>query len=465
MTTPPLATRLKRRIGNAEIRTGVIGLGYVGLPLAVEFAKSGYDVVGLDIDARKVDAIGEGRSYIPDVSDSDVARLVASGHLRATTDFAAIAGMDTVNICVPTPLRKTKDPDVSYMVAAVTEVARYLHPGMLVILESTTYPGTTEELARPILEATGLKAGRDFFLAFSPERVDPGNPNFNTTNVPKVVGGTTRACADLAAALYARAIDRVVTVGSTRAAEMVKLLENTFRAVNIGLVNEIAMMCDTLGIDVWEVVDAAATKPFGFMPFYPGPGLGGHCIPIDPFYLSWKAKQNGFDARFIELAGEINGHMPEYVVSKVTAALNDQRKAVKGSRVLVLGVAYKRDINDVRESPALDVMKLLGEKGAEVFYADPHVPFLPADAWHGPHALESVALDRESLERFDAVVITTDHSAFDYALILEYSRAVVDTRNALGRVAGAGGFRRAAEMPDVVRLGASGVYQSAPAAA
>jgi UDP-N-acetyl-D-glucosamine dehydrogenase len=351
------------------------------------------------------------------------------------------------------------------MVAAVSEVARYLHPGMLVILESTTYPGTTEELARPILEGTGLVAGRDFFLAFSPERVDPGNPHFNTANVPKVVGGATAECADLARALYERAIERVVTVGSTQAAEMVKLLENTFRAVNIGLVNEIAMMCDTLGIDVWEVIDAAATKPFGFMPFYPGPGLGGHCIPIDPFYLSWKAKQNGFEARFIELAGEINGHMPEYVVSKVSAALNDQRKAVNGSRVLVLGVAYKRDIEDIRESPALDVIKLLHERGAAVAYADPHVPFVTADAWQGPHALTSVPVDRESLERFDAVVITTDHSAFDYRLVLEHSRSVVDTRNALGRAAGARGFSQAAEMRDVIRLGASRHHQPASAAA
>jgi UDP-N-acetyl-D-glucosamine dehydrogenase len=335
------------------------------------------------------------------------------------------------------------------MVAAVTEVARYLHPGMLVILESTTYPGTTEELARPILEATGLKAGRDFFLAFSPERVDPGNPTFNTHNVPKVIGGTTPDCAALARALYERAIARVVTVGSTQAAEMVKLLENTFRAVNIGLVNEIAMMCDTLGIDVWEVVDAAATKPFGFMPFYPGPGLGGHCIPIDPFYLSWKARQNGFEARFIELAGEINSHMPEYVVSKIAAALNDQCKAVNGSRVLVLGVAYKRDIDDVRESPALDVMRLLLEKGAEVEYSDPHVPFLTAGAWHGPRALQAVALDPAVIESFDCVVVTTDHTAFDYGMVVEHSRSVVDTRNAIGRALHGA-------PPAVIRLGAPG---------
>jgi UDP-N-acetyl-D-glucosamine dehydrogenase len=457
MTTRPIAAALKRRIESSALRTGVIGLGYVGLPLAVEFANAGYHVVGLDIDQRKVDAIAAGTSYIPDVPDADVARLVAAHRLQATTDFAEIARLDTVNICVPTPLRKTKDPDVSYMVAAVTEVARYLHPGMLVILESTTYPGTTEELARPILEATGLKAGRDFFLAFSPERVDPGNPTFNTHNVPKVVGGTTPDCAALAQTLYERAIARVVTVGSTQAAEMVKLLENTFRAVNIGLVNEIAMMCDTLGIDVWEVVDAAATKPFGFMPFYPGPGLGGHCIPIDPFYLSWKAKQSGFDARFIELAGEINGHMPEYVVSKITAALNQQRKAVNGSRVLVLGVAYKRDIDDVRESPALDVMKLLHEHGAEVEYSDPHVPFLTADAWHGPRALKGIALSPAVIESFDCVVVTTDHTAFDYRMLVEHGRSVVDTRNAIGRAL-------QCPQPAIIRLGASGTL-SAPAVA
>jgi len=345
------------------------------------------------------------------------------------------------------------------MVAAVDQVAAWLHPGMLVILESTTYPGTTEELARPILEATGLTVGRDFFLAFSPERVDPGNPHFRTANVPKVVGGSTPESASLARALYERAIERVVTVGSTQAAEMVKLLENTFRAVNIGLVNELAMMCDTLGIDVWEVVDAAATKPFGFMPFYPGPGLGGHCIPIDPFYLSWKAKQSGFDAHFIELAGEINGHMPDYVVSKVGAALNDHRKAVNGSKILVLGVAYKRDVDDVRESPALDVMKRLHDRGAEVAYSDPHVPVLAAEAWHGPRALQSVALDRRTLEQFDCVVITTDHSAFDYEVPRDYGRRVVDTRDALRRA-------RAGEMPEVMRLGAAGTYQAAaPAAA
>jgi UDP-N-acetyl-D-glucosamine dehydrogenase len=458
MTRQPLAAALKRRIESSDVRAGLIGLGYVGLPLAVQFAKSGYEVVGIDVDARKVDAVNAGTSYIPDVPATDVATLVDAERLSATTDFSVIARLDTVNICVPTPLRKTKDPDVSYMVAAVTEVARYLHPGMLVILESTTYPGTTEELARPLLEAGGLKAGRDFFLAFSPERVDPGNPTFNTHNVPKVVGGTTAACAMLAKHLYERAIARVVTVGSTQAAEMVKLLENTFRAVNIGLVNEIAMMCETLGIDVWEVVDAAATKPFGFMPFYPGPGLGGHCIPIDPFYLSWKAKQSGFDARFIELAGEINGHMPEFVLGKVTAALNDRRKSVNGSRVLVLGVAYKKDIDDVRESPALDVMKLLHDRGADVEYSDPYVPSLKAETWHGPRALQSVVIDRTTLATFDSIVITTDHSSFDYALIVEHGPSIVDTRNAIGRA-----LQRA--QPAVVRLGASGLVPATALAA
>jgi UDP-N-acetyl-D-glucosamine dehydrogenase len=444
VTSNPLAQDLLRRIDGSTVRSGVIGLGYVGLPLAVALARGGATVVGLDIDTRKVDAIARGVSYISDVESEEVAELVAAGRLRATSDFSALASLDTVNICVPTPLRKTKDPDVSYMVAAVERVADHLHPGMLVILESTTYPGTTEELVQPLLEATGLVAGRDFFLAFSPERVDPGNPEFNTTNVPKVVGGLTETCAALAAALYERSIDRVVTVKSTKAAEMVKLLENTFRAVNIGLVNEIAMMCDTLGIDVWEVVEAAATKPFGFMPFYPGPGLGGHCIPIDPFYLSWKAKQNGFEARFIELAGQVNGHMPQYVVSKVADALNGKRKALNGARVLVLGVAYKRDVDDLRESPALDVMKTLKEKGADVAYSDPHVPALDGSLWDSPHSLHSLELDARALDQFDCAVIVTDHQAFDYELILAHSDCVVDARNALGH-------RYA---PSVVRLGA-----------
>src|SRR6202171_4755291 len=424
--TNPLAGELLRRIRQANIRAGVIGVGYAGLPLAVELARAGYSVVGLDVDERKVEAIETGTSYIPDVQDAQLAKLVAADRLHATSDFAVLQRLDTVNICVPTPLRKTKDPDVSYMVAAVEQVARYLHPGMLIILESTTYPGTTEELVRPMLEATGLKAGRDFFLAFSPERIDPGNAQFHTANVPKVVGGTTVACASLASALYQRAIERVVTVGSTQAAEMVKLLENTFRAVNIGLVNEIAMMCDTLGIDVWEVVDAAATKPFGFMPFYPGPGLGGHCIPIDPFYLSWKTKQTGIEARFIELAGYINGHMPEFVVEKIQNALNDHAKPLKGSHVHVLGVAYKRNIDDVRESPALDIILLLERRGARVTYSDPYVPSIRLDH-HDLTAGDPLALSTEA----DCSVIITDHARFDYLTILRNSKLIVDTRNAL----------------------------------
>jgi UDP-N-acetyl-D-glucosamine dehydrogenase len=421
---------LHERLTNKTARVGVVGLGYVGLPLLVEFARSGYEAVGFDLDARKVATIGEGRSYIPDVPDSDVSEFRGAGRLSATTDFAALKTIDTVNICVPTPLRKTKDPDMSYVVSAVEMIAAHLHPGMLVILESTTYPGTTDELVRPILEKGGLVAGRDFFLAFSPERVDPGNPRFNTRNVPKVVGGITPECAELSAVLYGAAIEQVVTVSSPRVAEMVKLLENTFRAVNIGLVNEIALMCDTLGIDVWEVVEAAATKPFGFMPFFPGPGLGGHCIPIDPFYLSWKAKQSGFEARFIELAGYVNGAMPQAVVQKISDALNTRCKAVNRSRILVAGVAYKRDIDDMRESPALDVLHLLQQRGAIVSYSDPYVPKL--DPAHGGLDLQSVDnLDARTLRSFDCVAILTDHKVFDYPSIVQHSDLVVDTRNAV----------------------------------
>ena len=430
MTNSPAASDLLDRLRRRSARVGVVGLGYVGLPLLVEFARSGYDAVGFDLDGEKVGSIMNGRSYIPDVRDEDVATLRHEGRLSATTDFAALAQVDTVNICVPTPLRKTKDPDMSYVVSAVETIAAYLHPGMLVILESTTYPGTTDELVRPILEKTGLVAGRDFFLAFSPERVDPGNPTFNTHNVPKVVGGITPDCSELAAALYGAAIERVVPVSSPRVAEMVKLLENTFRAVNIGLVNEIALMCDTMGIDVWEVVEAAATKPFGFMPFYPGPGLGGHCIPIDPFYLSWKAKQSGFEARFIELAGYINSSMPHAVVQKITDALNTRGKAVNGAKILIAGVAYKRDIDDMRESPALDVMHMLEQKGAVLSYIDPYVPKL--DPAHGGFSLESIdGLDPRTLEAVDCVAILTDHRVFDYPAIARHADLVVDTRNAI----------------------------------
>jgi UDP-N-acetyl-D-glucosamine dehydrogenase len=427
----PIAERLLQRIQEGRARAGVVGLGYVGLPLAVEFARHGLTCTGIDVDPRKIAAITRGESYIPDVPSADVQELLAAGRLSATTDFSVVAELDTINICVPTPLRKTKDPDMSYIVSAVEAIAAHLHPGMLVVLESTTYPGTTEEVVQPILESSGLKAGVDFFLAFSPERVDPGNPNFNTQNVPKVVGGMTPACAQLACALYGTSIETVVPVSSPRVAEMVKLLENTFRAVNIGLVNEIALMCDKLGINVWEVVDAAKTKPFGFMPFYPGPGLGGHCIPIDPFYLSWKAKQYGFEPRFIELAGQINGAMPHATVGKIADALNVHKKALNGARILVAGIAYKRDINDMRESPSLDVMGLLHEQGAQVLYADPHVPVLDGRSWLGGYNLESLTLDAETAASVDCVAILTEHSAFDYDVIVAAAPLIVDARNAI----------------------------------
>jgi UDP-N-acetyl-D-glucosamine dehydrogenase len=438
-----LSASLLEKIESRRARTGIVGLGYVGLPLAVELARAGFHTTGIDLDGRKIQAINEGRSYIPDVKTSDVQALQRAGKLDATTDFAIVKELDTINICVPTPLRKTKDPDMSYIVSAVEAVARHLHPGMLIILESTTYPGTTEEVMQPLLEATGLKAGVDFFIAFSPERVDPGNPNFQTHNVPKVVGGLTADCLKLASALYSSAIQTIVPVSSTRVAEMVKLLENTFRAVNIGLVNELALMCDRMNIDVWEVVDAARTKPFGFMAFYPGPGLGGHCIPIDPFYLSWKAKQSGFDPRFIELAGHINSGMPHYVVDKVSEALNTRRKPVNGSSILVAGAAYKRDIDDMRESPALDVMGLLHEKGAHISYADPYVPEVHAREWSGRYDIKAVDLTRGSIAQYDCIVIVTDHKAFDYDAIVAEADLVVDTRNAIKK-----------PHPNVFRLGA-----------
>jgi UDP-N-acetyl-D-glucosamine dehydrogenase len=422
---------LRGKLSARTARVGVVGLGYVGLPLAVEFARAGFDTTGIDLDRRKIDAVNQGTSYIPDVATEEVARLIAEGRLRATMDFSCVAGLDTINICVPTPLRKTKDPDMSYIVSAVEQIATYLHPGMLIILESTTYPGTTEELVQPMLEASGLKAGVDFFLAFSPERVDPGNPTFNTHNVPKVVGGVGPVSTELASMLYAAAIETIVPVSSPQAAEMVKLLENTFRMVNIGLVNEIALMCDRLGLDVWEVVKAAATKPFGFMPFYPGPGLGGHCIPIDPFYLSWKAKQTGFDPRFIELAGQINGGMPHFVVDKITDALNRHQKSVNGSTVLILGIAYKRDIDDMRESPSLDVMALLHQKGAKVRYADPYVPALAARAWHGGFAMKTEPLTEAAIADADCVAILTEHRTVDYDMVLNSAKLIVDTRNAI----------------------------------
>ena len=425
------AETLRDKIRSRTARAGIVGLGYVGLPLAVELAKAGFHVTGIDLDSRKVEQINEGRSYIPDVQTRDVQALRAKGLLDATSDFAVVRDLDTINICVPTPLRKTKDPDMSYIVSAVEGIAQHLHPGMLIILESTTYPGTTDEVVQPMLEEKGFNAGVDFFLAFSPERVDPGNPTFQTHNVPKVVGGYSPACSELAKELYGSAIQTIVQVSSTRVAEMVKLLENTFRAVNIGLVNELALMCDRMHIDVWEVVDAAKTKPFGFMAFYPGPGLGGHCIPIDPFYLSWKAKQTGFDPRFIELAGHINAGMPHYVVDKVGEALNTRRKAINGSNILIAGVAYKRDIDDMRESPALDVMGLLLARGARVSYADPYVPEVHAREWSGGYDIKAVDLTRGSIAQYDAVVIITDHKAFDYTALVAEADVIVDTRNAI----------------------------------
>ena len=423
--TETTAQILQEKIRTKRARVGIVGLGYVGLPLAVEFAKAGFDVTGIDVSEVKTGRVNAGDSYVGDVPGAALRALVEAGKLRATTDFSAVSELDTINICVPTPLRKTKDPDMSYIVASCQEIARYLHAGMLVILESTTYPGTTDELVLPMLSKPGLEVGRDFFLCFSPERVDPGNPKYQTANIPKVVGGCTAACTDVGRLFYEQALELVVPVSSTQVAEMVKLLENTFRMINIGLANEMALMCGRMGINVWEVIDAAATKPFGFMPFYPGPGLGGHCIPIDPFYLSWKTKQAGIEARFIELAGYINGQMPHFVVDKVQNALNDAGKPVKGSRIHVMGVAYKRDIDDLRESPALDVMLLLKRRGAVVSYSDPHVPVLRVDG------LDLASTPQEDAAMADCVVIVTDHSSFNYPALVERSALIVDSRNAL----------------------------------
>ncbi len=415
------------RIRNRQARIGIIGLGYVGLPLATEFAKAGFEVTGFDVDDSKCSAINAGKSYIPDVPQSELAEVVRAGRLKATTDMSQLGNMDVIDICVPTPLRKTKDPDLSYIVKAVEAAVVTLKKGQLIILESTTYPGTTEEVVQPMLEAKGLKADVDFLLAFSPERVDPGNAQHTTKTIPKVVGGVGPVSTEAASALYSAVIATVVPVRSTRVAEMVKLLENTFRAVNIGLVNEIALMCNRMDIDVWEVIDAAKTKPFGFMPFYPGPGLGGHCIPIDPFYLSWKAKQSGFEARFIELAGHVNSAMPEYVVQRVVDALNSVKKPINGSRIHLFGIAYKRDVNDMRESPALDIIELLVRRGAVVTFTDPYVPTMS----HNGHALASVAIDEALAAKYDCAVICTDHKVFDYERMAANVPLIVDTRNAL----------------------------------
>ena len=417
---------LKDKIETKTAHVGIVGLGYVGLPLAVEFAKAGFHVTGIDLQQSRIDRLMNGESYIQDVPSSDVAQLVKDRRLDATTDFSVVRDLDTINICVPTPLRKTKDPDMSYIVSASDAIAKHFHPGLLVILESTTYPGTTDELLLPTFEKSGLKVGEDFFLCFSPERVDPGNPVYQTSNTPKVVGGITPACTEIGKVFFSQALQKVVPVSNTRVAEMVKLLENTFRMINIGLVNEMALMCDGMDINVWEVIDAAATKPFGFMPFYPGPGLGGHCIPIDPFYLSWKTKQSGIEARFIELAGYINGNMPHFVVDKVQNALNHHGKAVKGSRVHIVGVAYKRNIDDMRESPALDVILLLKKLGAEISYSDPYVPALKLDG------LDLKSQDAQASARAaDCVVIITDHADFDYQGLLHSAKLIVDTRNAM----------------------------------
>ena len=420
------ADTLSAKIAARTAKVGVVGLGYVGLPLAVEFAKAGFTVTGIDLVESKVARINAGDSYVQDISPAEVNALVAERKLFATTDFSVISELDTINICVPTPLRKTKDPDMSYIVSACQEIAKYFRPGTLVILESTTYPGTTEEVVLPMLSQNGLQVGQDFFLCFSPERVDPGNPQFQTRNIPKVVGGTTPACTRMGAQFYSQALEKVVPVSSTQVAEMVKLLENTFRMINIGMVNELAIMCERMRINIWEVIDAAATKPFGFMPFYPGPGLGGHCIPIDPFYLSWKTRQAGIEARFIELAGYINGQMPHFVVEKVQNALNDVGKCVKGARIHIAGVAYKRDIDDVRESPALDIIHLLQRRGATVTYSDPYVPSLRIE---GQMLLAIDAM--EAVRHADCTVIVTDHREVDYRELLEQAHLIVDTRNAL----------------------------------
>jgi UDP-N-acetyl-D-glucosamine dehydrogenase len=425
--TDTVFTGLRDKIKERRATLAVIGLGYVGLPLAVEMAKGGLKVYGIDVDAAKVKAINAGKSYIQDVKQSDVRKLVAGGRLIATSDYSVLRRSDAIDICVPTPLRKTKDPDISYIISAVGQIAKHLRRGQLIILESTTYPGTTDEVILPTLEERGLKVGRDFFLAFSPERVDPGNKRFTTANIPKVVGGVTPRCTSVACELYRVSIANVVPVSSTTVAEMVKLLENTFRSVNIGLVNEMCLMCDRMNIDVWEVIEAAATKPFGYLKFLPGPGLGGHCIPIDPFYLSWKAKMAGFEPRFIELAGQINASMPDYVVSKVNDALNEFRKSLKGAKVLILGIAYKADVSDTRESPAFDIMRELTARGAAVAYSDPHVARITLDG----KSMRSVKLSTAKIGSYDCAVVVADHAAFDYRMIVKGARVVVDTRNAL----------------------------------
>lgn len=421
------------KITNRTARVGVIGLGYVGLPLALAWAHEGFHVTGIDIDARRVSMCQDGISWITDISSDDLANTVEQGLLDATTDMSVLSELDAVSICVPTPLNKTKDPDVSSVLSAVEAIAAHLHTGQLIVLESTTYPGTTDELVLPSLSRSGLTVGEDFFLAFSPERTDPANDRYGLRNTPKVVAGITPECLEVVSALYQTIVDRVVPVSSTRVAELVKLLENTFRAVNIGLVNELAIMAHILNVDVWEIISAASTKPFGFMPFYPGPGLGGHCIPVDPHYLAWKLRTLNYKTRFIEVASEINSSMPRYVVERVTTAMNDAGKCLNSSRILVAGVTYKRDVADLRESPAIDIIELLLQRKAHVVYADPYVPTLRLVET----TLEAVPLDESELRLADCVIIVTDHHAFDYAAIAQNASLIVDTRNALASVEGA----------------------------
>jgi UDP-N-acetyl-D-glucosamine dehydrogenase len=421
------ATRLRHKIADRSARLGVIGLGYVGLPLVIEMACQGFHTTGIDIDRERVESLNAGASYVLDVPSEQLAALRAAGKLRATQALAALAELDTVSICVPTPLRKTKDPDLSYVIAAAEAVSAHLHPGQLIILESTTYPGTTQEVVLPILESSGLRVGTDFFLAYSPERVDPGNRTYTTRNIPKVIGGITPTCTALATLLYEQFVERVIPVSSPGTAEMVKLLENTFRSVNIALANEMALLCNTFGLNVWEVIEAAKSKPFGFMPFYPGPGLGGHCIPVDPLYLTWKAKQNGVEPRFIELAAQINNQMPTFTVSRVADALNERQKSLKGANILGLGVTYKPDVNDIRESPALEVLHKLRIKGALLSYADPYVSTITL----GTEVFQAVEVTPALLSAMDCVVVLTNHSAFDWRMIAASSPLVVDCRNAL----------------------------------
>ena len=425
---------LIKKLKDKNARIGILGLGYVGLPLAVVFAEAGFHVTGIDPDSRKIDSLAKGISYIPDVKTEVVEKLVKSGHLTATTDFSVLKDIDAVSICVPTPLRQTGDPDMSFIISVTDELSRYMHEGMVVVLQSTTYPGTTREMLLPKLGMErGFEVGRDWFLAFSPERVDPGRKDYTTKNTPKVMGGITQDCGEVATVWYEGAIDVVYHVSTAEAAEMTKLLENTFRMINIGLVNELAIMCEHLGVDVWEVIDAAASKPFGFMKFTPGPGLGGHCIPIDPLYLSWKMKSFQYNARFIELASEINTNMPRYVVSRVMEALNDRSKPLRGSKILVLGAAYKPDVNDIRESPALDVIGLLRKKGADVQYHDPYIPHIhhETEDWH----MDSVQDMLKAVGEADAVVIITDHKVYDYEAIVREAKFVFDSRDATRKVA------------------------------